>query len=51
MLMVKEEGWACIALCFANPEAILGKLECVLVFEAWLNKETFLHAVPLDAQM
>jgi len=43
-LMMHGEGWEFFAPSFDNPEAVLGVLECLLLFEAWLNKETYWSA-------
>ena len=49
-LMMHEKGWEHMAPCFDNPEAVLGALECLLLFEAWLNKETYWTADDHDVE-
>ena len=38
-LMMHGEGWEFFAPSFDNPEAVLGVLECLLLFKAWLSKQ------------
>ena len=43
VLVIQEDCWHLLADSFENLEAVMGTMECLLCFEAWLDKESYWH--------